>query len=136
MGKPTSILQRLGSLTALSLSRLGMLVAPLTRQSHAAQNSGFVCAKAFKWLNALQQVVEVVSTLVVRKGKHDDNESFVARQLKPSTSFMTITVRSNKIAKRRKDIDTLFILPHCFISIIHFSFFFGWIKKYGKMLHL
>jgi len=110
MGKPTSTLHSLGICVPLSLSRPGMSEAPCTRHSHASRSSGFVGAEAFTSLTALQQSVEGASAPSVRKGKHDTNESFAFRQLKPFTGFMAATVRTNTTARGRTEADTLFIL--------------------------
>jgi len=101
-----------------------MSVAAFLRHSHAVRSSGFVGAEAFTSTTASQQAVGGLSVLLERKGKHDSNESFASRQLKPFTGFMAATVRTNTIAKGKTDADTLFILPHYIFSITHFSFSF------------
>jgi len=122
MGKPTSTLHNLGSWTTLSLFRLGVSLAVDLRQSHASRSSDFVGAEALTFLTALQQALDRLSWFVVRKGKHVSNESFACTQLNPFTGFMAATVRSNTIAKQKTDVDTLFILTVCFISMIHCCF--------------
>jgi len=126
MGKPTSTLHNLGSWTALSLFRLGVLLAVALRHSHASRSSGFVRAEALTTLTPLQQALDGLCWFVVRKGKHVSNESFACTQLNPFTGFMAATVMSNIIAKPKTDVDTLFIVTMCFISIIHCYFWFGW----------
>jgi len=111
---------------ALSLSRLGMPLAPSTTQSHAARSSGFVGAEAFTSTTAWQQPGEGLSAFVVRKGTHGSNDRFASGQLNPFTGFMAATVRTNTTAKGTTHAHTLFIFPHYFFSITHFSFsFFG-----------
>jgi len=122
MGKPKLTLHSLGSSRALSLSRLGKLLAAATKQSHASRISGFVGAEAFKPLKALQQAVEGLLTLVVIKDRHGANESFAFTQSKPFTGSIAATVRTNTTAKDRRD--TLFIFPHSFISIFYLYLFF------------
>jgi len=122
MGKPTSTLHNLGSWTALSLFRLRVSLTVALRHLHASRSSGFVGAEALTFLTPLQQALDGLSWFVVRKGKHESNESFARTQLNPFTGFMAATVRSNTITKPKTDVDTLFIFTLCFISMIYWYF--------------
>ena len=104
-----SKLQTLGSLLALSSSRLGMWEAASLRQLHVARFSSFVGAENITSFNPSQQGVEGVLVLLVRKSKHGVTKDFVCSQVRAFGGSMAATVRTNTATKLKSGTNTLFI---------------------------